>query len=112
MAENGAACLELITKQVPDVLVLDLMMPELDGFAVLERIRSNPATRDLPVIVVTAKDLTEEDRKKLRGIVFSVLEKSAVTSETLLAEIKRVLMDLEGLPKHPEVKKPAPRPGF
>ena len=112
VAENGAACLELITKQVPDVLVLDLMMPELDGFAVLERIRSNPATRDLPVIVVTAKDLTEEDRKKLRGIVFSVLEKSAVTSETLLAEIKRVLMDLEGLPKHPEVKKPAPRPGF
>ncbi|MBA4417925.1 MAG: hybrid sensor histidine kinase/response regulator, partial [Syntrophus sp. (in: bacteria)] len=110
VAENGAACLELIQKQIPDVLVLDLMMPEPDGFAVLERIRSNPATRSLPIIVVTAKDLTEEDRKKLSGNVFSVLEKSAATSATLLAEIKRILMDLEGLPKHPEVKNPAALP--
>jgi len=110
VAEDGAACLELIKKQIPDVLVLDLMMPEPDGFAVLERIRSNPATRDLPIIVVTAKDLTEEDRKKLSGNVFSVLEKSAATSATLLAEIKRILTDLEGIPKHPEVKKPAAPP--
>jgi CheY-like chemotaxis protein len=95
VAEGGAVCLELIKKQVPDVLVLDLMMPEPDGFAVLERIRSNPDTRDLPVIVVTAKDLTEEDRKKLSGNVFSVLEKSAAKSATLLAEIKRILIDLE-----------------
>ncbi|MEI6153229.1 MAG: response regulator, partial [Deltaproteobacteria bacterium] len=94
VAGDGAACLELIKKQVPDVLVLDLMMPELDGFAVLERIRSNPDTRDLPVIVVTAKDLTEEDRKKLSGNVFSVLEKSATTSLFLLEEIKRILIDL------------------
>jgi CheY-like chemotaxis protein/CHASE3 domain sensor protein len=110
VAENGTTCLELIKKQVPDLLVLDLMMPEPDGFAVLEKIRSNPETRDLPVIVVTAKDLTEEDRKKLSGNVFSVLEKSAATSGTLLAEIKRILLDLEGLPKHPGLKKPAAPP--
>ncbi len=94
-AEDGAACLALLEKQVPDVLVLDLMMPEPDGFTVLERIRANPETRDLPVIVVTAKDLTAEDRKKLSGNVSSVLEKSAAASQTLLAEIKRILMDLE-----------------
>jgi CheY-like chemotaxis protein/signal transduction histidine kinase/HAMP domain-containing protein len=110
VAEDGAACLELIQKQVPDVLVLDLMMPEPDGFAVLERIRGNPETRDLPVIVVTAKDLTEEDRKKLSGNVFSVLEKSAATSATLLVEIKRILQGLENLPKHPGLKKPAAPP--
>jgi CheY-like chemotaxis protein/HAMP domain-containing protein len=95
VAEDGAVCLELIKREIPDVLVLDLMMPELDGFAVLEKIRSHPATRDLPVIVVTAKDLTVEDRKKLSGNVFSVLEKNAAKSVTLLAEIKRILMDLE-----------------
>ena len=105
VAEDGAVCLELIKKQVPDVLVLDLMMPELDGFAVLERIRSSPETRDLPVIVVTAKDLTEEDRNKLSGNVFSVLNKSVATSVTLFAEIKRILLDLEALTKPPEFEK-------
>jgi CheY-like chemotaxis protein len=110
VAEDGAVCLELIKKQIPDVLVLDLMMPEPDGFAVLEKIRSNPDTRDLPVIVVTAKDLTEEDRKILSGNVFSVLEKSAATSDTLLAEIKRILLDLGGLPRHSGPEKPAPPP--
>jgi CheY-like chemotaxis protein/HAMP domain-containing protein len=110
VAEDGAICLELIKKQVPDILVLDLMMPEPDGFAVLERIRGNPETRDLPVIVVTAKDLTEEDRNKLRGNVAAVLEKTAAKSETLLAEIKRILRDLEGLPKHPEAEKSATPP--
>jgi CheY-like chemotaxis protein/signal transduction histidine kinase/HAMP domain-containing protein len=110
-AEDGAVCLELIKKQVPDVLVLDLMMPEPDGFAVLERIRGNPETRDLPVIVVTAKDLTEEDRKKLSGNVVSVLEKSAAKSAALLAEIKRILRDLEGPSQYrgPERRASPPR---
>jgi len=110
VAEDGAACLELLKKQVPDVLVLDLMMPEPDGFAVLERIRGNPDTRDLPVIVVTAKDLTEEDRNKLSGNVFSVLEKTDAKSTTLLSEIKRILVDLENLPKYPGVKQPTVLP--
>jgi len=106
VAEDGTVCLELLKKQVPDVLVLDLMMPEPDGFAVLERIRSNPVIRDLPVIVVTAKDLTEKDRNKLTGNVFSVLEKTDAKSATLLAELKRILVDLENLPKYPGVKQP------
>jgi CheY-like chemotaxis protein/signal transduction histidine kinase len=110
VAEDGAACLKLLKKQVPDVLVLDLVMPEPDGFAVLERIRSNPVTRDLPVIVVTAKDLTAEDRSKLTGNVFSVLEKTDVKSATLLSELKRILTDLENLQKHPGIKQPTALP--
>jgi CheY-like chemotaxis protein/CHASE3 domain sensor protein len=105
VAEDGAVCLELINKQIPDVLVLDLMMPELDGFTVLEKIRKNPETRDLPVIVVTAKDLTEEDRNKLSGNVFSILEKSVATPVTLLSEIKRILLEIECLPKNPAFEK-------
>jgi CheY-like chemotaxis protein/signal transduction histidine kinase len=95
VAEDGAACLALLKTHVPDVLVLDLMMPGLDGFAVLESIRGNPEIRDLPVIIVTAKDLTAADRSRLSGNVASVLDKSAATSESLLAEIKRILTDLE-----------------
>jgi len=110
LAEDGAACLALIKKQLPDVLILDLMMPEPDGFAILKTIRGNPDTRDLPVIVVTAKDLTEEDRNRLRGNVSSVLEKSAAKSAALLAEIKRILVDLEGLPKNPGLDKQAAPP--
>jgi len=100
VAEDGASCLKLLKKQVPDILILDLMMPDLDGFAVLEKIRGNPETRDLPVIVVTAKDLTNEDRIKLSGNVFSVLEKRAATSGTLLAEIKRILQGIESPPQY------------
>ena len=110
VAEDGAVCLELIKKQLPDILVLDLMMPEPDGFAVLERIRSNADTRDLPVIIVTAKDLTAEDRKKLSGNVSSVLEKSAAKSATLLGEIKRILMGLEDHSKQSGPGKPASLP--
>ncbi|MFH1155247.1 MAG: response regulator [Pseudomonadota bacterium] len=109
-AFDGASCLELLERQIPDVLVLDLMMPEPDGFSVLERIRSNPETMDLPVIVVTAKDLTDEDRVRLTGNVFSVLEKTQATSETLLAEIKRILAGLEPVSKHSGMLRPAAAP--
>ncbi len=96
VAEDGPACLELIERQLPDVLVLDLMMPGLDGFAVLEKVRLNPETWDLPVIVVTARELTDADRKRLSGNVSSVLQKSVATQETLLGEVKRILAGLEG----------------
>ncbi len=107
VAQSGSACLEMIEKEAPDLLVLDLMMPPPDGFAVLEKIRNKPGLRDLPVIVVTAKDLTEEDRSKLSGNVFTVLEKSAATAPTLLREIKRILLRLEYLPK-PQASEKSP----
>ncbi len=99
-AENGVACLEMIKEHVPDVLVLDLVMPEMDGFAVLDHLRSDAGTANLPVIIVTAKDLTRQDKKKLRGNVFSILEKSAMRREALLESIKNILVDLENKPGH------------
>ena len=95
LIESGAGCLKLIEEHIPDLLILDLIMPEMDGFAVLEKIRSTPATRDLPIIVATAKDLTEEDKKKLSGNVFSILQKRATPPAILLQEIKRSLKNLE-----------------
>jgi len=85
----------LIQRSLPDVLVLDLMMPGMDGFEVLEKLREEPRTVNLPVIVVTAKDLTAQDRKRLSHNVASVLEKSDTTSRRLLQEIKRILLEIE-----------------
>ncbi len=98
VAENGAQCMERLKEALPDVMVLDLMMPEVDGFEVLRRVRSDPDVQAVPVIVVTAKDLTDEDRAQLSGNVFSVLTKSDTTSRTLLEELKRLLFELVGAP--------------
>ncbi|MCF8085156.1 MAG: response regulator, partial [Deltaproteobacteria bacterium] len=98
VAENGAQCMERLKEALPDVMVLDLMMPEVDGFEVLRRVRSDPDVQAVPVIVVTAKDLTDEDRAQLSGNVFSVLTKSDTTSKTLLEQLKRLLSELKGAP--------------
>ncbi|PKP33430.1 MAG: hypothetical protein CVT99_00305 [Bacteroidetes bacterium HGW-Bacteroidetes-16] len=95
-AESGVQCLEMLQYQRPDLLVLDLMMPEMDGFQVLNEIRSRPETSDLPIIVVTAKDLTEKDKKLLSGKVSLVLTKSAVALPQIYDEIKRILERIRG----------------
>ena len=94
VAANGLQCMEIIAKSILDVLVLDLIMPDMDGFEVLERVRNDPATRHLPVIVVTAKEITAEDRRKLTGNATSVLAKSETTSTALLEEIRKILDDI------------------
>jgi len=91
LAENGKVCIEKIKEAVPDVLVLDMMMPDLDGFGVLEILRSDTLTMSLPVIIVTAKDLTVEDKNRLNQYVVSVLSKSGLTSQSLLDEIGNYL---------------------
>jgi len=95
MAEDGSRCIELIRNSVPDVLVLDLVMPQMDGFQVLDVVRSDPQLKKLPVIIVTAKDLTNEDRKKLSGEVSSILLKTGNTAKALVDEILVILSDLE-----------------
>jgi adenylate cyclase len=60
----------------PDVIILDLMMPEMDGFAFMDELRRRPAWQDIPVVVITAKELTQEDRDRLNGGVERVIQKS------------------------------------
>ena len=76
-AANGRLALDALEKGVPDILLLDLMMPEMDGFEVVAALQANPAWRDIPVVVVTALDLTAEDRRRLNGGVEQILSKSA-----------------------------------
>jgi CheY-like chemotaxis protein len=67
------------------------MMPEMDGFEFLEALRAQPARRDVPVLVVTAMDLTEEDRRRLDGGVRRILQKGAYGRDDLLREVAALL---------------------
>jgi CheY-like chemotaxis protein len=64
------------------------MMPEVDGFEFLAQMRDTPGNRDIPVVVVTAADLTDEDRQRLRGGVEHILEKAAYSRDELLVELR------------------------
>ncbi|HEV7666471.1 MAG TPA: response regulator [Chloroflexota bacterium] len=90
-AGDGAAALAAVEQEKPTAMVLDLMMPRVDGFEVLQTLRSHATTRDLPVIVVTAKDLTDEDRDRLARSAERVILKQALRVDDLRQEIRGLL---------------------
>lgn len=90
-AENGRIGLQRVSEQRPDLILLDLMMPEMDGFEFIVRLRENEAWRKIPVVVMTAKDVTSEDRMRLNNYVQTVFQKGAYEREKLLAEIRDLL---------------------
>ncbi len=92
---GGGDALDTISAYLPDVVVLDLMMPDVDGFTVLNRLKSAPATHDLPVIVLTAKDLTPEERILLAEATERVITKGAMDKSHLLKELEASLAQLE-----------------
>ena len=90
-AGNGRVGLARLAEAMPDVIVLDLMMPEIDGFGFLEELRRHEEWRGIPVIVVTAKDLTEDDHRRLNGGVEHILQKDAPTRDEMLHQVSAVL---------------------
>ena len=85
VAHNGREALEQIAKTLPDAMILDLMMPDIDGFQVLEAVRANVDTAELPVLVLTAKHLEGKDLKDLRhNHIYQLLQKGDVNREQLL----------------------------
>ncbi|MEW5938875.1 MAG: GAF domain-containing protein, partial [Chloroflexota bacterium] len=90
-APDGVTGLESIERHRPDVLLLDLMMPRLDGFGVIDRLRQNPETQDLPIIVISAKELTSEESTRLKESAAYVMKKQGFDSERLLNEINKAL---------------------
>jgi CheY-like chemotaxis protein len=87
-AENGRVALEHVAKTPPGLILLDLMMPDMDGFQFTTELRNHEAWRSIPIVVVTAKDLTVEDRLRLNGYVEKIIQKEAYSSEVLLAEVR------------------------
>jgi len=90
-AGNGREAIDLAHKELPDLMVLDLMMPEIDGFAVLDALKDNPGTSSIPVIVVTAKELTSEEKERLDGRIHSLMQKGEFMSDELVDEIHGLL---------------------
>ena len=90
-AGNGREALHLLSDIRPALIMLDLMMPVMDGFDFLLEMRSHADWQDIPVIVITAKDLTEEEQRILSGRVEQVLEKSMFTREQLMQHIREAV---------------------
>jgi AraC-like DNA-binding protein len=90
-ARHGREALELVQREHTDLVLLDLMMPELDGFGVLEAMRTDPVTRDIPVIVLTGQVLTEKDMAQLNRGVTTVLSKGLFSVDETLAHIEAAL---------------------
>ena len=87
-AEHGRAALERGAERVPDLVLLDLMMPEMNGFEFLEALRAREAWRAVPVVVITAKELTDDDRRRLNGGVERVVAKGGRGLEALAAAVR------------------------
>ena len=90
-AENGSVALERITGELPGLILLDLMMPVMDGFEFLRVLRRKPGCETIPVVVITAKDLTPEDRERLTGSVNQIIQKGDVDRDELLQNITTML---------------------
>ncbi len=101
-AVNGRAGLERLREKIPELIMLDLMMPVMDGFEFLLELRKVDAWRNIPVVVVTAKELTQQDRQQLRGNVETVLEKGAYDRDELLARVRELVTSCSRGPGGPE----------
>ncbi|WP_159883242.1 hybrid sensor histidine kinase/response regulator [Paenibacillus puerhi] len=90
-ADNGRVALEHMNKTLPSLILLDLMMPEMDGFQFITELRKQTTWTEVPIVVVTAKCLTPEVRAKLNGEVMNIIQKGSFDKSALLAEIRRFL---------------------
>jgi CheY-like chemotaxis protein len=91
-AENGRIALQRVAEKKPAAIILDLMMPEMDGFEFVDELRKNEEWRDIPIIVVTAKDITDEDRLRLNGYVQKTLQKGNYSRDELLKDIRESIV--------------------
>jgi CheY-like chemotaxis protein len=86
-AANGEEALQQLRTQTPSVILLDLMMPVMDGFEFIAEFNCHPEWKHIPVVVVTAKHITREDRERLAVSARTILEKSGFTQDDLLAKV-------------------------
>jgi CheY-like chemotaxis protein len=90
-AYGGREAIDVARRELPDVMVIDLMMPEVNGFDVVEALKQDPDTARIPILVVTAKRITEEDRTKLSGYVTAIMEKSNFDADHFMVEVRRAM---------------------
>ena len=92
-AANGAEALAKIDARRPSLVLLDLMMPEMNGFQVVEALRNSPKNQDIPVVVITGKSLSDEERERLKGWMVNTIEKRSIPEEQLFGRVRELVRD-------------------
>lgn len=90
-AVNGIQAVEMARKENPDLIILDLMMPEVDGFGVMDILKQDTETAAIPIIVVTAKELTAEEKRRLEGRIHALMQKGEFMTDDLLDEVRALV---------------------
>jgi len=90
-AYGGREAIDLARRELPELIVLDLMMPDVSGFDVVEALQRDAATARIPILVVTAKRITIDDRAKLNGYVMAVMEKAEFDRDRFIVEVRRAM---------------------
>ncbi len=90
-AQDGWEGLSQARQKLPDLIVTDLMMPGIDGFGLVEELKLDPRTKDIPVVVVSAKDITPEERKRLNGHIEALYQKGSLAPRRFVDEVVQVL---------------------
>jgi PAS domain S-box-containing protein len=90
-AKNGLEAIEVLKQAVPRLVFLDLLMPEMDGFEVVEKMYEDEKLREVPVVVLTAKEVTEDERMKLNSKIKNVVQKEGLTREIILREVNKFI---------------------
>jgi CheY-like chemotaxis protein len=91
VASDGEQALRAVRFGEPDLVLLDLMLPEMDGFEFVEAFRRHESWRSIPVVVLTARDLSAEDHQRLNGRVQRIVQKGTWTREALLREVRELM---------------------
>jgi len=89
-AYSGKAGINLAMNSNPDIIILDLMMPEISGFDVIEKLRTHPTAKSIPIIICSAKDITPKEKEELNGNILAIVQKGTHTKEDLLKAIKKI----------------------
>ncbi len=90
-ATNGKEGLDLIRRELPDLIILDLMMPEMDGFAVMDALKMDQETAHIPVIVATAKELTPDEKTRLGSQIQTLMQKGDFLNDEFLKEVEALI---------------------
>jgi PAS domain S-box-containing protein len=90
-AYGGREAIDAAEREKPDLIVLDLMMPEISGFDVVSALQENPDTAAIPILVLTAKTTTAEELQKLNGYVMAIVDKATFESDRFIAEVRRAM---------------------
>jgi CheY-like chemotaxis protein len=103
-AENGIEGLKSMERERPSLILLDLQMPEMDGFAFTAEVRRHREWRSIPIVVLTSKEITKDDRKRLNGHVETIIRKQGDSQESLLAQVRELLAESNVTPTSRKVQ--------